>query len=91
MKTPDPFKPLESLEGTEQARVLRALLWRHRRQWTGELIAHPSAVTAEARCYAAGGAAALETLYDEIGKLLKWRVALVHGPSDPPPPDPASD
>ena len=71
----EPYKCLEVLEGTEQAAALRALLWKHRRQWASALVGHPASVSPDERTYAAGAALALEALYDEIGKLVRWRVS----------------
>lgn len=81
----NPFTPLEVLEGTEAGRALREMLWKHRGQWSGALLGHPGAVSTEERTYAAGAAAALEMLYDEIAKLIRWRVPAETTPNDPNP------
>lgn len=67
--------PLEVIQNTDASTALRALVWRHRRQLNAELLASPAAVTAESRTFAAGGARALEELYDELAKVLQWRAA----------------
>lgn len=68
------LKALEVLEGTEAGAALRALLWKHRRQWHGTLLANPGSVSQDERTYAAGAAAGLEVLYDELAKVVRWRV-----------------
>lgn len=70
----DSMKALEVLEGTEAGAALRALLWKHRRQWHGTLLGHPGSVSPDERTYAAGASASLEALYDELSKLVRWRV-----------------
>lgn len=77
------LKALEVLEGTEAGSALREMLWKHRRQWGASLVGHPAAVSPDERTYAAGAAAALETLYDEIARLIRWRVPAEAAPTDP--------
>jgi len=77
---PELKKQLEGIQNSPASSALRALVYSHRKEWSAQLLGHPDSVTDRSREYAAGAAAALEQLYDELAKLMAWR-------KSPPDPD----
>lgn len=94
---PTAQKYLEELQDSPASAALRLVVFSHRKRWSISLLQHPDATSDRAREYAAGAAAALESLYDDLGKLLNWRKApqerpgfggelSPQSPQSPPPP-----
>jgi len=78
---PELKKQLEGIQNSPASSALRALVYSHRKEWSAQLLGHPDSVTDRSREYAAGAAAALEQLYDELAKLMAWRKS---PPTSPP-------
>lgn len=69
---PELRKSLEVLQGTPAGAALRALVWEHRRNHIGQLLAVPEKTTERQREYSAGAVAGLEDLYADLRETLKW-------------------
>lgn len=72
---PTAQKYLEELQDSPASAALRLVVFSHRKRWSIGLLQHPDATSERAREFSAGAAAALESLYDDLGKLLNWRKA----------------